>query len=606
MAVNRKVMQRNEVHDDNFAGAGVGSVLAFAEEMPAVLQVATEKITFSHIDCTLRELRSGLADAADDLQTGGGSAYVDISFIAAPQLETATQACAVRSAVAKAFNAHGSTIVAGLEAEAKIVKIAFNDLCSHFMEEPTAQMNDPSLSALEPPSSIFTIIKIFAEQVNECKVSLIKRKATKRHDRTGEKQPTQLGSSRRKNEQPALQSSATMPAGRPGPAESGSLAVGYITDSKGTLRAEQFKTPTKTTVEIGLPGPLQILEPDDETILMGYYQHHEPGFATPEKIQNIIRAYRRKEKPGAPAGSWREQMYGAFVKKRGTDPRDHWRHLSPRRVAVAKSKVQKRRPGTGDLLQQAAEACAAVARQKRVAGGLPVLDSPAHLKPTDSSTSFASSPRLSSMDVSPAGRAASRLTAAENVHHNCFRRDAEQEATASATFSLANLHSQIDILYDKHCADGKGSMDRAGLQAALVACQITLDDLEINALLPTSCGNHMSRSSFAALLCDFVEAGLISKDAFYGAINAVNRNVGMDDDCASGFSVNEQKQTHASGLVDRLGRVRRKVKLPTRRRKMNRRSGAGDHVSTGPSLEDEEGRLDKSLSEEESVTCWEA
>jgi hypothetical protein len=80
---------------------------------------------------------------------------------------------------------------------------------------------------------------------------------------------------------------------------------------------------------------------DDAAILMGYYQQFEPAFATPTKIHKIIRTYRKKQELGQPLGSWKERMYAAFLQQRGHDPRTHWKELSPRRMAVAKSKLQQ-------------------------------------------------------------------------------------------------------------------------------------------------------------------------------------------------------------------------------------------------------------------------
>ena len=104
-------------------------------------------------------------------------------------------------------------------------------------------------------------------------------------------------------------------------------------------------------------------------ILLAFYSEFEPSYATPPKVEKVLRTYQRKgekarkvatkaaEEDGSTAEivEWRELMYSAITKQRGTDPREFWGKLSPRcdayQLDLCLSFVH-RRPCSDILLQQ--------------------------------------------------------------------------------------------------------------------------------------------------------------------------------------------------------------------------------------------------------------
>ena len=50
LTVSRKIEQNIASVEETFCGAAIGSVLSFADEMPAALEVAAEAISFAHIN----------------------------------------------------------------------------------------------------------------------------------------------------------------------------------------------------------------------------------------------------------------------------------------------------------------------------------------------------------------------------------------------------------------------------------------------------------------------------------------------------------------------------------------------------------------------------
>lgn len=59
----------------------------------------------------------------------------------------------------------------------------------------------------------------------------------------------------------------------------------------------------------------------DREVLHLYYQAQEPQFATPVKIDKVVRSFRKKARKAGQPEQWREMMYTAFKEQRGVDPR---------------------------------------------------------------------------------------------------------------------------------------------------------------------------------------------------------------------------------------------------------------------------------------------
>jgi hypothetical protein len=111
-------------------------------------------------------------------------------------------------------------------------------------------------------------------------------------------------------------------------------------------------------------------EPDDVDVLLVYYATYEPAFAVEEKVQRVIRRFRKAaKKQGGGNELMREMMYAEFKSQRGVDPRQfYWaqlrtsspeRHLSdwssPARLEASIAEEASRRTADNERMTWAKE-----------------------------------------------------------------------------------------------------------------------------------------------------------------------------------------------------------------------------------------------------------
>ena len=69
-----------------------------------------------------------------------------------------------------------------------------------------------------------------------------------------------------------------------------------------------------------------------EEVLLAYYAHFEPSFATEEKVERIVTTFRsRGEKLGEGDGEYREKMFNAIAAQRDVHPLDFWKEQQQKR-----------------------------------------------------------------------------------------------------------------------------------------------------------------------------------------------------------------------------------------------------------------------------------
>ena len=83
------------------------------------------------------------------------------------------------------------------------------------------------------------------------------------------------------------------------------------------------------------PAPVTVPELlDDVAILIEFYREREPNFANQQKVNRILRAYRKKASKANQTAQWRELMYSSIAAQRGEDPRDYWQRVRSSRTAA--------------------------------------------------------------------------------------------------------------------------------------------------------------------------------------------------------------------------------------------------------------------------------
>lgn len=109
---------------------------------------------------------------------------------------------------------------------------------------------------------------------------------------------------------------------------------------------------------------------DVETLLV-YYEAQEPEYATEEKVNKVIRSFKKKAKK-VEGADWREMMYAAFTEQRGIDPREHYRATLAEGVEEARPA-----PGSGDIdVSRPASLASEDEESRRTSLSLSVAESP--------------------------------------------------------------------------------------------------------------------------------------------------------------------------------------------------------------------------------------
>lgn len=323
----------------------------FVKELPRVLEVAEQQVSFTMVEADLASLRQqvGFVDAE------AVDAGPELQHFAVVGDEDADRKAASMAA-ADRFSYSAKAKLGALADTLESAKSEFAKTCTHFGEPTTMSKSsapNEGEGGLEPPSSFFELIRSFRvdiEMQRKAEVVRIEKEKVRQRQENAKQQRQRVKSS-----SPEQSSPASSPL-------SGQFSAPAAPRLRSTSALSAFLSPSEGSPDSLLQGSADQDDlSQDAEILLAAFAEHQPRLANPQYVHKLLKRFQAKGQKSIVAKSsttpssppqedadhekdWREVMYSEIGTSLGVDVREHWKHLTPRRTAKTKAKMRSADP----------------------------------------------------------------------------------------------------------------------------------------------------------------------------------------------------------------------------------------------------------------------
>ena len=321
--------------------------LEFVKELPRVLEVAAQQVSFTMVEADLASLRQqvGFVDA-EAVDTGP-----ELEHFAVVGDEDADRKAASMAAADK-FSYSAKAKLGALAETLESAKSEFAKTCTHFGEPTTMSKSSATNEGghgdggLETPSSFFELIRSFRfdiEMQQKAEAVRIEKEKVRQRQDNAKRQRQRAKSSSPEQGSPAS-SAPTAPLLR-----STSALSAFLSPSEGSPDSLLQGSDDRDDLS------------QDAEILLAAFAEHQPRLANPQYVHKLLQRFRAKGQKSIVAQSsttsssplqkdaqqekgWRDAMYSEISTSLGVDVREHWENLTPRRAATTKAKMRSGNP----------------------------------------------------------------------------------------------------------------------------------------------------------------------------------------------------------------------------------------------------------------------